>query len=82
MARGLPSADWLINYAYMIEVSIAGFLTSGMFLGFVYIDVVYQMIATVVVLKLLFQQEVDAYLARLGERESVIVSHEKVAFTT
>lgn len=80
--RSLPSAQWLVDYSQMIEVAILGFLTSGAFLSFVYLDVIYQMIATVVVLKVLFQQEVDAYLALLEEKESVIVSQEKVALAT
>ena len=55
--RAVPSAHWLSDYCYMIEVAIMGFLTSGAFLGFVYLDVIYQMIATVVVLKILCSGE-------------------------
>jgi len=38
----------------MIEVSILAFMVSGAFLGFVYLDVIYQMIGITVVLKSLF----------------------------
>jgi probable O-glycosylation ligase (exosortase A-associated) len=58
--RYVPSAQWVVNYAHTIEVSILGFMISGATLGFVYLDLIYEMIATVVVLKVLFEKEILA----------------------
>ena len=41
----------------MIEISILGFMASGAFLGFVYLDVIYQMVGVTVVLKMLLRKE-------------------------
>jgi len=40
---------YLVQYTHMIEVSILAFMVSGAFLGFVYLDVIYQMIGITVV---------------------------------
>jgi probable O-glycosylation ligase (exosortase A-associated) len=61
MARAIPTAQYLIPYTHMVEVSILGFMVSGAFLGFVYLDVIYQMIGLVVVIKVLMQNERKAY---------------------
>jgi putative inorganic carbon (hco3(-)) transporter len=57
-ARKLPSAHYLVDYTNMVEVSILGFMVSGAFLGFVYLDVIYQMIGMTIVLKMLLRTEV------------------------
>jgi hypothetical protein len=57
----------------MVEVSILGFMVSGAFLGFVYLDVIYQMIGLVVVLKVLLRNERRAYLeAPFPQQDNVI----------
>jgi hypothetical protein len=57
----------------MVEVSILGFMVSGAFLGFVYLDVIYQMIGLVVVLKVLLQSERRAYFeASHSQQDNVI----------
>ena len=66
-ARALTPAGWIINYTHMVEVSILGFVVSGAFLGFVYLDLIYQMIAIVVVMKALYNKEVAAHMARIQE---------------
>ena len=53
----------------MIEVSILGFLISGAFLGFVYLDVIYQMIGLVVVLKVLLRCEQRACIETSNAQE-------------
>jgi len=75
-ARVLGSAQWLMNYANMVEIAILAFMVSGAFLGFLYLDVIYQMIAIVVVLKALFQKEVMSHLAELEEKVSAEVLSE------
>jgi putative inorganic carbon (HCO3(-)) transporter len=62
--RRVPSAAYLVDYAHMVEVSILGFMVSGAFLGFVYLDVIYQMIGIVIILKVLCRNELVADLAR------------------
>jgi putative inorganic carbon (HCO3(-)) transporter len=77
--RKITSARWLMSYADMIQIAILGFMISGAFLGFVYLDVIYQMVATVVVLKVMFRVEVAGYLSQLGEKETLQVVPEEVA---
>lgn len=60
-ARKIPGGQWMKYYAWMMQISILAFMTSGAFLGFVYLDVIYEMIGAVVVLKVLYSSE----LARL-----------------
>jgi probable O-glycosylation ligase (exosortase A-associated) len=61
-SRSIPNADYLVPYTHMVEVSILGFMVSGAFLGFVYLDVIYEMIGLVVVLKVLLANERRAYI--------------------
>jgi putative inorganic carbon (hco3(-)) transporter len=72
-ARHIPSAHYLVAYTNMIEISILGFMVSGAFLGFVYLDVIYQMIGTTVVLKVLLQKEFAELFVRANEEETVPV---------
>ncbi len=57
LARRFAETNWLVDYSLMIEISLLAFITSGAFLGFVYLDLIYQMIGTVAVLKVLLRQE-------------------------
>ena len=59
-ARRVPEASWLVDYTLMIEIALLAFMTSGAFLGFVYLDLIYQMIGTVAVLKILLRKELVA----------------------
>lgn len=56
-AKRYANAAYLTDYSYMIEISILGFMASGAFLGFVYLDVIYQMIGITVILKMLLRKE-------------------------
>jgi putative inorganic carbon (HCO3(-)) transporter len=80
-ARRLASARYLIDYAHMVEVSILAFMVSGAFLGFVYLDVIYQMIGFVIILKVLYRRELAADLAspRLDEPAAVDHAHPEEA---
>lgn len=64
-AKRIPEAAWVIDYAHMLEVGLIAFMVGGTFLGFVYLDLIYQVIGTVVVLKVIFRRE----LAALAQRE-------------
>lgn len=80
--RALPSVRWIVDYCDMTEASILAFLTSGAFLSFVYLDVIYQMIATVIVLKLLFRQEIQNYAKAPGQEESPSMTEEEAILAT
>ncbi|HTP67878.1 MAG TPA: putative O-glycosylation ligase, exosortase A system-associated [Dongiaceae bacterium] len=60
LAARFSNAAYLVDYSHMIEISILGFMVSGAFLGFVYLDVIYQMIGITVILKVLLRQELLA----------------------
>lgn len=80
--RALPNAWWLVDYCHMIEISMLGFLTSGAFLSFVYLDVIYQMIATVIVLKLLLRQEIQNYESEADDKQLTPIPEEEAVFAT
>jgi putative inorganic carbon (hco3(-)) transporter len=79
--RYVPSAAWIVSYSAMLEIGLLAFMISGAFLGFVYLDLIYQIIGTVVVLKVLFRQEVAAQRAREPEirRSSIDVLQPQAA---
>jgi probable O-glycosylation ligase (exosortase A-associated) len=49
------SLRWIHNYAHMIQLSLAGFTVSGLFLSMCYFDLYYQLIALTVVLRRMCQ---------------------------
>jgi O-antigen ligase len=76
-ARYLRNGTWLVNYTYMLEIGLLAFMISGAFLGFVYLDLIYQIIGTVVVLKVLCRQEFDALVQGLKTEAPVVVYAEE-----
>ena len=56
-AKRISRSHWIIPYTRMFEVSLAAFMVSGAFLGRAYFDLWYGVIACIVVLKILFRQE-------------------------
>jgi putative inorganic carbon (hco3(-)) transporter len=50
-----PSTQWVVPYTHMIEVSLFGFLVSGAFLGLANFDLFYQLVAMVIILKMLYR---------------------------
>ena len=80
--RALPSARWIVDYCYMIELSILGFLSSGAFLSFVYLDIIYQMIATVIVLKVLLRQEIESHGKGINWEQSAEIPQEEAVLVT
>jgi putative inorganic carbon (HCO3(-)) transporter len=59
-ARRMATTQWIVPYTRMFEFSLFGFLTSGAFLGLANFDLYYQLVAMVVILKVLYQREVAA----------------------
>lgn len=56
-AKKNVSTQWVIPYTRMFEVSLAGYMVSGAFLGRAYFDLWYEIVACLVVVKLLYQRE-------------------------
>jgi len=80
IARRVPDAKWLVDYTYMVETSLLAFMTSGAFLGFVYLDLIYQMIGITAVLKILLRQELAALpFVRAAEESSPELLEEVVS---
>jgi len=52
-----PSSQWIVPYTHMIEVSLFGFLVSGAFLGLANFDLFYQLVAMVIILKMLYRSD-------------------------
>jgi hypothetical protein len=58
----------------MIEVSLFGFLVSGAFLGFANFDLFYQLVAMVIILKVIYEKEMQPALpVHLEQAEPVEV---------
>jgi putative inorganic carbon (HCO3(-)) transporter len=78
-ARRVPEAGWLVDYTLMVEIALLGFMTSGAFLGFVYLDLIYQMIGTTAVLKMLLRKQLEELSsAQITEENSVASMEEAV----
>lgn len=63
LRRQYPDTSWVVNYSHMLEVSFVGYAVTGTFLSVQYIDLFYQLIASVILL--------EAVAAREGRRETV-----------
>jgi putative inorganic carbon (hco3(-)) transporter len=78
-ARGWPSTQWIVSYAQMIQISLLGFLVSGAFLGLANFDLFYQLVAMVIILKILYQDQAAATApARVGESEPIALTEEEL----
>jgi putative inorganic carbon (HCO3(-)) transporter len=67
IATAASDGSWLVNYSYMIEISIAAFLVTGAFQNLAYFDLFYFLIGTTIVLKRLAMMTV-------GERSPFLMS--------
>ena len=56
-AKMQPATYWMVPYTRMFEVSLAAFAVSGAFLGRAYFDLWYEIVACIVVMKILYQCE-------------------------
>ncbi len=59
-AQRSMSTHWIVPYTHMIEVSLFGFLVSGAFLGLANFDLYYQLVAMVIILKVIYQNEMQS----------------------
>ncbi|HVH72103.1 MAG TPA: O-antigen ligase family protein, partial [Candidatus Dormibacteraeota bacterium] len=51
-ARQMPGCSWVVNCSRMLDTSFLGYLVSGAFLGRAYFDLLYFIVAAVVLLKI------------------------------
>jgi probable O-glycosylation ligase (exosortase A-associated) len=74
------SIQWIVPYTHMIEVSLFGFLVSGAFLGLANFDLYYQLVAMLIIIKILVKKEVPATeLVREHESEPTEIREEALA---
>jgi probable O-glycosylation ligase (exosortase A-associated) len=64
--RGLRSSrgsarppDWVSSYAHMLEVSLVGYVVTGLFLSASYLDLFYHVVAFTILLKVLADREAE-----------------------
>ncbi len=75
------SDQWIIPYTHMIEVSLFGFLVSGAFLGLANFDLFYQLVAMVILLKVLFGKESPSTEPVRVEETGIIATEEEALIT-
>ena len=57
---GNQSLQWLASYASVVELGVIAYMVSGAFLGRAYFDLFWQIVATLIILKILYKKEVRA----------------------
>ena len=57
-AKKLKDGKWIKDLASMLQVSLVGYATGGLFLGLAYFDLYYHLVALVVIVKWIATQEV------------------------
>jgi len=80
-ASRVPSLHWIVPYTHMIEVSLFGFLVSGAFLGLANFDLFYQLVAMVIILKLLYRDQMQQPRQVRTEQPDPIVVNEDALVT-
>jgi putative inorganic carbon (HCO3(-)) transporter len=58
-AGALPSAEWIVPYTDMLLISLLAYMISGAFLELAYFDLFYQVVASVILLKILYRNELE-----------------------
>jgi probable O-glycosylation ligase (exosortase A-associated) len=69
-----PAVSWIASYAQMVELGILAYMVSGAFLGRAYFDLYFQLVAILIVLKILYKKEVRLALA--ARRQVIILEPE------
>jgi probable O-glycosylation ligase (exosortase A-associated) len=70
-SRVLPSTRWMISYSHMLETSLYAYMVSGAFLPLAYFDFYFQVIAIVVVMKILYRRELREMVLSRSEEKSI-----------
>jgi putative inorganic carbon (HCO3(-)) transporter len=55
--KSYPSLSWVITYSYIVDTSVIGYMVSGAFLGRAYFDLYLQVVAILILLKLIARKE-------------------------
>jgi probable O-glycosylation ligase (exosortase A-associated) len=56
-AKGVPGAEWQLDLASMVQVSLVGYGTAGAFLGLAYFDLLFNLYAMVVLNRLILERK-------------------------
>lgn len=59
-ARGRPETEWVVPYANMFEVSLLVYMANGATLGRAYFDFFYQIIACIIIVKILLRRQLES----------------------
>ncbi|MGB6835588.1 MAG: putative O-glycosylation ligase, exosortase A system-associated [Candidatus Acidiferrum sp.] len=70
-AARIPALSWVDSYAQIVELGILGYMVSGAFLGRAYFDLYLQLVAILIVLKIVCKKEIRA--AAQAARTPVVV---------
>ena len=68
------AVSWIATYAQMVEVGVLAYMVSGAFLGRAYFDLYFQLVAILILLKIMYKKEVRAALA--ARRPAIILEPE------
>src|SRR5271166_440345 len=71
-ARGCPEVEWVVPYTHMFEVSLLVYMTNGATLGRAYFDFFYQIIACIIILKVLLKTELGITAVDEANRSEVL----------
>src|SRR5260370_851170 len=61
-AHEQPSQVGLENYSKMLQTSLLAYMVSGAFLALAYFDLLYQLVAATIILKILYRRQAEAAL--------------------
>jgi probable O-glycosylation ligase (exosortase A-associated) len=64
-ARGRPALAWTKDYSTMLRLSLVAYAVGGAFLGLAYFDLYYNVVAAVVILKILVRRELSQEAAKV-----------------
>jgi len=65
--RGIADLQWIANLASMLQASLIGYFVGGAFLGLAYFDFYYQLVALIVVLRVLVEDYLAAHQEASGQ---------------
>jgi hypothetical protein len=67
-----PALLWIGNYSQAVEVGILAYMVSGAFLGRAYFDLYFQLVAILIILKVLYRKEIRT--VAIVQEKAVVMS--------
>lgn len=67
-----PALLWIGNYSQAVEVGVLAYMVSGAFLGRAYFDLYFQLVAILIILKVLYRKEMRA--VTVVKEKTIVVS--------